>query len=293
MKKIKLNLVSGNVIEKPLMNAFTSNNMSYVVLDNEMNGSMGLPIILVSKLENNKLIKIIDQAEWQSVKEYLKSIIAGGSMEYIKMPDEISADDIYYTQLTLPVPSFDALKNAYKVENVQELPKEEEEATIMDINPANIGGMGDTQMDVPTVNIAPEVSNISPNVEIANNVSSPMPSVEVAPISASDIQSSNEEINNPLNYINQSVEPIPNVSVEPVSSPVNEVKPEIPIVNISNTVETPMTPAEPEITPTPVIDSPVTNDIFKEQKEAFMQACENMFDALVQKFEKELENHKN
>ena len=148
-------------------------------------------------------------------------------------------------------------------------------------------------MDVPTVNIAPEVSNISPNVEIANNVSSPMPSVEVAPISASEIQSSNEEINNPLNYINQSVEPIPNVSVEPVSSPVNEVKPEIPIVNISNTVETPMTPTEPEITPTPVIDSPVTNDIFKEQKEAFMQACENMFDALVQKFEKELENHKN
>ena len=33
-------------------------------------------------------------------------------------------------------------------------------------------------------------------------------------------------------------------------------------------------------------------EITEEQKEAFMQACENMFDALVQKFERELENRK-
>ena len=57
MEKIKLNLVSGAIVEKPLINAFKANNMSYVVLDNEMNGSMGLPIILVCKLENNKLVK--------------------------------------------------------------------------------------------------------------------------------------------------------------------------------------------------------------------------------------------
>ena len=47
MGKIKLNLVSGAVVEKPLINAFRANNNSYIVLDNEMNGSMGLPIILV------------------------------------------------------------------------------------------------------------------------------------------------------------------------------------------------------------------------------------------------------
>ena len=60
MGKIKLNLVSGAVVEKPLINAFKANNNSYIVLDNEVNGSMGLPIILVCKYLDNKLTKIID-----------------------------------------------------------------------------------------------------------------------------------------------------------------------------------------------------------------------------------------
>jgi len=38
MGKIKLNLVSGAVVEKPLINAFKANNSNYVVLDNEING---------------------------------------------------------------------------------------------------------------------------------------------------------------------------------------------------------------------------------------------------------------
>ena len=51
---------------------------------------------------------------------------------------------------------------------------------------------------------------------------------------------------------------------------------------------------EPEITPTPVIETEVPviteENIFKEQKEAYMLACENMFDAMVEKFAEELEN---
>ena len=95
MSKIKLNLVSGGVVEKPLLSAFKVNEASYVVLDNELNGSMGLPIILVCKLDQNKLVKIVDQNEWQVVKEYLKNIIAGQTIEYISLPNELQADDIY------------------------------------------------------------------------------------------------------------------------------------------------------------------------------------------------------
>ena len=71
----------------------------------------------------------------------------------------------------------------------------------------------------------------------------------------------------------------------------NEVKIETPKATVND--------KEPEITPSPIIETNyeqpavVEESIFKEQKEAFMQACENMFDALVQKFEKELESKKN
>ena len=44
--------MSGSSLEKPLVSAFKGNNSIYVILDNEINGTMGLPIILVSKLEN-------------------------------------------------------------------------------------------------------------------------------------------------------------------------------------------------------------------------------------------------
>ena len=81
VEKIKINLVSGSSLEKPLVSAFKSNNAIYVVFDNEINGTMGLPIILVSKLENNKLTKIVDQNEWAAVKETLRMIIAGNQVD--------------------------------------------------------------------------------------------------------------------------------------------------------------------------------------------------------------------
>ena len=44
MGKIRLNLVSGSSVEKPLITAFKENEIGYVILDNELNGSMGLPL---------------------------------------------------------------------------------------------------------------------------------------------------------------------------------------------------------------------------------------------------------
>lgn len=269
MGKIKLNLVSGAVVEKPLINAFKANNNSYVVLDNEMNGSMGLPIILVCKLENNKLTKILDQNEWGIVKEYLKNIIAGNQIEFIKVDTEIVADDIYYTQLTLPVPSFDALKNAYKVED-------ESNDSVS-----------------PVVEMANE-SVVEEPVNVVTNVEPVMPSLESVQVQ--------EEVVTPS-------EPVIDIPVAPQI----EVTPVEPVMPSVDTVIEPVSPSEivppvtePEITPIPVIEPvmPVQPEItqetvqteevsvFKEQKEAFMQACENMFDALVQKFERELENRK-
>ena len=295
MGKIKLNLVSGAVVEKPLMNAFKANNNSYVVLDNEMNGSMGLPIILVCKFEENKLTKIIDQNEWSIVKEYLKNIIAGNQIEFIKVDEEIAADDIYYTQLTLPVPSFDALKNAYKAEET------------------NTDNTGDNIInETPVVEPTPEVVNPIPVMEqpvvdtVVNPVQEPVtvePTLQVVEpvVDAPVVNMESPVIDMPVNpVINEPVieptpvvEPITPIVEQPVVSPIDIVTPVMP---------------EPEITPTPVIEPTITpvedvavgnntelvnqEELFKEQKEAFMQACENMFDALVQKFERELENRK-
>lgn len=272
MGKVKLNLVSGAVVEKPLINAFKANNNSYVVFDNEMNGSMGLPIILVCKLENNKLTKILDQNEWGIVKEYLKNIIAGNQIEFIKVDAEIVADDIYYTQLTLPVPSFDALKNAYKVEESNESAR--------------------PVVEMANENVVEEPVSVVPNIE--PDIQPVMPSTEPVQVQEEVVIPSAPVIDIPV---------APQIEVAPVE----------PVMPSVDTVIEPVSPSEivppvtePEITPTPVIEPvmPVQPEItqevvqteevsvFKEQKEAFMQACENMFDALVQKFERELENRK-
>ena len=120
MSKIKLNLDSGSVLEKKLINAFQTPEGKYVVFDDENVGSMGLPIILISKILDNKVIKIEDTGEWQQVKEHLKNIIAGSEMQFVTLPSEIKASDAFFTQLTLPIQSFDALKANYKVEGGNE-----------------------------------------------------------------------------------------------------------------------------------------------------------------------------
>ena len=113
MSKVRVNLTSGNVFEKPLVTCFQGTSANYVVFDNEMNGSMGLPIICISKLNGNRLEKIFDQSEWASVKENLKSIISGSTLMYLEVPENLNAQDDFFTQLTLPVASFDVLKRSY------------------------------------------------------------------------------------------------------------------------------------------------------------------------------------
>lgn len=281
MGKIKLNLVSGAVVEKPLINAFRANNNSYVVLDNEINGSMGLPIILVCKFEGNKLIKITDANEWSMVKEYLKNIIAGNQVEFIKINEELAADDIYYTQLTLPVPSFDALKNAYKVEEVAKV--EDTSAEIMNMlnNDTPVTPMPNPEPSIIQTPIMPEPVNNQVETPVMN-MESPVIDMPVNPV-----------FNGPV------MEPTPVAPqtqevVQPTMSPTDIVSPVTPNIEITPQPVVEQADQPIEVPIEPVVSNEVQTEvsIFKEQKEAFMQACENMFDALVQKFEKELENRK-
>ena len=150
MEKIKINTMSGMNLEKPLVTAFKSNTGEYVVFDNEMNGTMGLPIILVTKLVNNSL-SLIPDTEWNSVKEVLRLIISGNQVDYISVGESISAEDNFFKQLTLPVASFEALKNNYKPISVDSLEsKVENAAPVLD----NVVQKPEV---VEPVNVAPQV----------------------------------------------------------------------------------------------------------------------------------------
>ncbi len=223
MARTKLKLSTGVVVEKPVVTCFNVENNTYLILDAENIGSMGLPIILVCKIENGVVKKIADPAEWQKAKDYLKGIIAGNSMNYVAVSAEIAADEIYYTQLTLPVASFDVIKNAYKVE--------EEVA--------------------PTVEpVIEPVQEIAPVIDIAMPVN-PIPTEPIVP-----------EV--------QVEEPV--ISIEPIIPAVEE--PVIPVAEVA-----------------PVTEE--TSDLdFASSKEAFLKACENMYDALVAKFQAELDSKK-
>lgn len=223
MEKIKINTMSGMSLEKPLVTAFKSNTGEYVVLDNEMNGTMGLPIILVTKLVNNSLCLIPD-SEWNSVKEVLRLIISGNQVDYINVSEVIGAEDNFFKQLTLPVASFEALKNNYKPVSVE----------VVNNNQA-----------VENVMEAPVLDNVLSSVSEA-----PVQNTVVMPEAPAQSQ------------VIANVSPVmPEVNVQPQ---VNEV------VNEK-------------------VEAPVNNDVpvdFTADKEAFLKACENMFDALVAKFNK-------
>ena len=359
MGKIRLNLVSGSSVEKPLITAFKENEIGYVILDNELNGSMGLPIILVCKLMQDKLTKIEDQNEWQNVKESLKKIIATGDAEYISLANELMADDIYYTQLTLPVPSFDALKNSYKPGNPstvnleQNTVNNENTAMVEDSNPVSemqpinnqaidpspimnnpveqnippiTPSMEDNNNDIP-FNPTMDINNNNQNVfetPIINNINPiPMDNQTIdGTINTNNNVQPNIDLNapvvniDPMGITNDSnVAPSANPIEPPMGTPVIPDYPTADINNVTNTdasITMPTADVTPDVTsnPTPDLTPNLTPDLtpdptldvnnidnannnidkFKEQKEAFMTACENMFDALVQKFERELQN---
>jgi len=217
MARLKLNLPSGLNVEKPVITCFNVESNTYLILDAENIGSMGLPIILVCKVENGTVKKITDATEWQKAKDYLKGIIAGNSMSYISVGSEMSADEVYYTQLTLPVASFDIIKNAYTVKE-ESIPVVDD--SVID-SAVSVSDMSNGVADIPVVDVV-------------------MPE-------------------NPV--------------------PTEPIIPEAPVVE----------PVIPEI---PAVQESAEDVDFSETKEAFMKACENMFDALVAKFKAELDSKK-
>lgn len=114
MAKINITKPTNEVEVLALLSAFKADNNTYIIFDSERIGSMGLPIIYISKY-TDKLEKITDTDEWQNVKNYLKGIINGTSFEYIKVDENLISDEAYYTPLTLPTTSFDTIKNRYVV----------------------------------------------------------------------------------------------------------------------------------------------------------------------------------
>ncbi len=233
MEKLKINTVSGNVLEKPIVTAFKSNGGEYVVLDNEMNGTMGLPIILVSKLVNGSLV-IVPDSEWNAVKEALRLIISGNQMEYVNVGNVLSSEDNFFKQLTLPVASFEALKNSYKPVVHEEVAFETPEVNVEPVAQVT---------QTPEVVESPIVMNDAP-------VSPQMPEANVTPVAPIMPEAPTEA---------QSVAEVPAYTEEVAPMPSVEEIPE-----------------EHD-------DVPVD---FTADKEAFLKACENMFDALVAKFNK-------
>jgi len=266
MAKINITKVTGGTESLNLISAFKSDGTTKVVFDSERIGSMGLPIIYISKY-TEKLEKIVDDNEWQSVKNNLKGIINGTNFEYVTIPENVSSDDVYYTPLTLPAASFDAIKNNYVVPVAPEV-NEPNMAPVEPIMPdnnvvSNIQENVTPVEEVPSVNPIPNVPPIAPTAPVMEPV---IPQVEAVPPVTPIVQENKQE---------EFVAPVAPVSM-----------PEPPVV-------TPVEPVMP-VNPEPVIEKTVEEPInlatinFDTDKETFLKACENMFDALVAKYQKEL-----
>ena len=282
MAKVNITKPTGSVESLNILSAFKVENNIYVVLDGEKMGSMGLTIIYVCKY-SNKLEKINDANEWQSVKNYLKGIISGTNFEYVKIGDNLTADEAYYTPLTLPQSSFDAIKARYVV-----------------VDASNQGGA--------TPTLTPSSSEVSPVMPSASTVSNT--TVNVTPVTPQQAEPQQESVMNLIDDAYKVKEtpsspaPIPTQVASPTSvnpaTVVNNI-PSYPEANIApQTVEqTPVSPSipespvvEPKMTPSEVVDNVTeinSNKMnFDNDKETFLKACENMFDALISKYQKEL-----
>lgn len=254
MAKINITKPTGMIESLNVISAFKAENNTYVVLDSEKMGSMGLPIIYVSKY-TSKLEKINDANEWQSVKNYLKGIISGTNFEYLKLPDNITSDEAFYTPLTLPSASFDAIKSRYVV-------------------------LEDTRASNERVTLTPEVNQVasSPVMPSVNTTSNQ--NINVSPVASTPVTPKEPELaNTMMNLIDQAYT-MPNVASS--STTVEQPTPNV----AQNNVES----AAASVIGQPTIQEPKINSKmnFEEDKETFLKACENMFDALVAKYQKEL-----
>lgn len=264
MAKINIAKPTGSVENLELLTAFKADGMTYIIFDSDKIGSMGLPIIYVCKFINEKLEKIIDANEWQTVKNYLKGIINGTSFEYIKVASNLNADEAYFMPLTLPQASFDLIKSRYIVkednensganvasnpsENIVNTPLETLDTTLVNepVNNDNIVIPNITSESKEEA-VAPVITPVAPST---NTVPNETPSAPVMP-------NNNIVSNSTINISPALNEPVINNPIENV--PIAEV-------NVNN--------------------SGITNNNFLKDKEMFLKACENMFDALISKYEK-------
>ena len=279
MKKISITMASGSMLVKPLVTAFRGASGEYIVLDNEINGSMGLPIILVTKLSNNRLVKITDQNEWNAVKDILRNIISGNQMDYIDVPENLSGDDMFFSQLTLPVASFEVLKNNYKtLTTAQESPNQQPSQNTQTVSNAQPN-------QFPQATLTQQPSQISQeNAMPQNNQFSP-----AAPISQEGLDPQSAPIfqDNSASQSSQNVLEQKNDSfVSPFTSTQNV---DAPVANPFIQPQTMGNMEQTQVAPEPVNSMPVSQEAavdYSDEKEAFLQACGNMFDALVAKFNK-------
>ncbi len=252
--KINVTKPTGSSENLELLTAFKVENNTYIVFDGEKVGSMGLPIIYISYLNNNKLEKIDNtSSEWQNVKNYLKGIINGANFEYVKIEDNLNGDEAFYSSLTLPQASFDILKSRYQPIEVSETPTEVPALDLVEETPDNL-------------NAPAPVEPVLPSNDVPSNTTET--TTPVAP----------PELDSPIPANVPPVEPVtPPEPVAPVVEPA-------PPVSEPPKVEAPtIAPQAPEAPATPNVTPP--ND-YTSDKETFLKACENMFDALVSKYQK-------
>lgn len=306
-----------------VLTAFNADGNTYIVFDSERVGSMGLPIIYVSKFNLDKLEKISDTNEWQSVKNFLKGIINGTNFHYIKVANELKADEAFYMPLTLPDASFQIIKNRYVVspeeasssdgplvmeenssptpESSNDIPNPPSSEQVVPNSPVEEKPIESSFVQTPEVSTNPEKTNepIIPNVpntvepEVQSN-----PTILETPAAPVTEPSSTESV--PEAPISEQ----PIVEAKPIEQPpveqppVSNVAPVMPSENASsNTIvnNNPITTEPNNLeAPTPKIEtsettvekeikSNLTN--FINEKETFLSACANMFDALASKYQ--------
>lgn len=308
-----------------LVSAFVAESNSYVILDSEKTGSMGLPIIYVSKLVNGKLEKINDTNEWQSVKNYLKGIINGTNFQYIKVEDNLNADEAFYTPLTLPQASFDLIKQRYVIKDetssaasseVLEIPsinnalsQEEdvgpalnENTMSQDVMPSMIGATENIGMVPSEASISQAPTPVAMPESLVNNVST-MPEV-----SASEVEVNPISAQQPVEVQQSQVVPpvVPTAQVMPAMTPASNVSVSSAPINQASTVDNSavnnqviaqqtVNQAQMVENGTPALvdavqaaTGPMVITSFTSDRETFLKACENMFDALVTKYQKQL-----
>lgn len=308
MARIKLNLPTGVVEEKSLLTAFKVDDNSYIIFDAESVGSMGLPIILVCKYYSDRVNKITDADEWTRVKGHLKEIISGVAKEYISIPNSLNVDEVYYTQLTLPVASFDVLKSSYD-------PKIEEK---VDISYDSIGKIAkEMDSDVQSLENSNETLQMSENLEVKLQNDNELSAI-ANPILGDNINLSQSPIHNDIltnETIKSEADNVSSVNFEnnlieepSLMGDLNQNTENLTLVSDENSDnasvvsfdengkldEKKVNPKEisNNISSTDIGQNSNTND-YSSDKDAFLAACSNMFDALVSKFEAKNQGNNN